>query len=45
MDPQMWQDQISIYNQLGQFTNRIPTVDEIMTMKVLNATQSYRTRI
>jgi len=45
MDPQMWQDQISIYNQLGQFTSRIPTVDEIMTMKVLNATQSYRTRI
>ena len=45
MTPEMWSNQISLYTQLNQFTNRIPTVDQVMTMKALNATQSYRMRI
>jgi NitT/TauT family transport system substrate-binding protein len=45
MDAAMWQAQIDMYKQLGQFTNHVPTVSEVMTMKVLNATQSYRMRL
>jgi NitT/TauT family transport system substrate-binding protein len=45
MDPATWSEQIAMYAALGQFTNRVPTVDEVMTMKVLKATQSYRMRI
>jgi NitT/TauT family transport system substrate-binding protein len=45
MDPGMWSEQISTYARLGQFTNRVPTVNEVMTMKVLQATQAYRVRI
>jgi NitT/TauT family transport system substrate-binding protein len=45
MDPALWSEQISMYAKLGQFANRVPTVDEVMTMKVLDATQSYRMRM
>ena len=45
MDAGMWQAQIDMYKELGQFTNHVPTVSEVMTMKVLNATQSYRMRL
>ena len=45
MDPALWSDQISMYAKLGQFTNRVPDVNEVMTMKVLDATQSYRLRL
>jgi hypothetical protein len=34
-----------MYAKLGQFTNRVPDVNEVMTMKVLDATQSYRLRL
>lgn len=44
MYPAMWQEQISLYAQLGQFTNHVPTVEDVMTMKVLNATQAFRLR-
>lgn len=44
MDPAMWQEQISLYGQLGQFTSHVPTLADVMTMKVLNATQSFRVR-
>jgi NitT/TauT family transport system substrate-binding protein len=45
MDPALWREQIAMYAGLGQFTNHVPTVDEVMTLKVLNATQPYRMRI
>jgi NitT/TauT family transport system substrate-binding protein len=45
MDPALWSEQIALYAELGQFTNHVPTVDEVMTLKVLNATQAYRMRI
>lgn len=45
MDPAIWQDQISLYSQLGQFTKRTPTVDEVMTLDILNATADTRPKI
>ena len=45
MDPAVWQDQISLYSQLGQFTKRTPTVDEVMTLDILNATADTRPKI
>jgi predicted metalloenzyme YecM len=38
MDPAVWQDQIDLYAQLGQFTKRVPKLDEVMTLDILNAT-------
>jgi NitT/TauT family transport system substrate-binding protein len=45
MDPAVWQEQISLYSQLGQFTKRTPTVDEVMTLDILNATADSRPKI
>ena len=42
MDKAVWQDQIQQYADLGQFTKRVPKVDEVMTMDILNATREYR---
>ncbi|MDB5874747.1 MAG: nitrate transporter substrate-binding protein [Ramlibacter sp.] len=42
MDRGVWQDQITQYADLGQFTKRVPKVDEVMTMDILNATRDYR---
>ena len=44
MDRAVWQDQIQQYADLGQFTKRVPKVDEVMTMDILNATREYRLR-
>jgi NitT/TauT family transport system substrate-binding protein len=45
MDPAVWQEQIDLYAQLGQFTKRTPKVDEVMTLDILKATQEERPRI
>jgi NitT/TauT family transport system substrate-binding protein len=42
MDPAVWQDQLSLYSQLGQFSKRTPKLDEVMTMEILNATRDAR---
>ena len=42
MDRAVWQDQIAQYADLGQFTKRVPKVDEVMTMDILTATRDYR---
>lgn len=42
MDRGVWQEQITQYAELGQFTKRVPKVDEVMTMDILNATRDYR---
>lgn len=42
MERAIWQEQISLYAQLGQFTKRVPKVDEVMTMDILNATRDIR---
>ena len=44
MDRAVWQEQIQQYADLGQFTKRVPKVDEVMTMDILNATREYRLR-
>ena len=45
MDPAVWQDQISLYSQLGQFSKRTPKLDEVITMEVLNATRDARVKV
>jgi NitT/TauT family transport system substrate-binding protein len=42
MDPQVWQDQIDLYSQLGQFTKRVPKLNEVMTLDVLKASSASR---
>jgi NitT/TauT family transport system substrate-binding protein len=42
MDPAIWQDQISLYSELGQFTAKTPKVDEVITLDILKATQAAR---
>jgi NitT/TauT family transport system substrate-binding protein len=44
MDPAIWQDQIALYSELGQFTAKTPKVDEVITMDVLKATQPARAK-
>jgi len=45
MDPAVWQDQIKLYADLGQFTKRTPKLEEVMTMDILNATADARPKI
>jgi NitT/TauT family transport system substrate-binding protein len=45
MDEAVWQDQIDLYAQLGQFTKRTPKLDDVMTMDVLKATADVRPKI
>jgi len=45
MDPQVWREQIDLYAQLGQFSKRVPRVEEVMTLEILNATGAARPRI
>jgi NitT/TauT family transport system substrate-binding protein len=45
MDPAVWQEQIDLYAQLGQFSKRVPKVEEVMTMDVLRATNADRAKI
>lgn len=42
MDPANWQEQISLYSQLGQFTAKTPKVEEVITLDVLKATAAAR---
>lgn len=45
MDPQVWQEQIDLYSQLGQFSRRTPRLEEVMTLDVLRATADARAKI
>jgi NitT/TauT family transport system substrate-binding protein len=42
MDPAVWQEQISLYSQLGQFTAKTPKLEDVMTLDVLKATAAER---
>ena len=42
MDPAIWQEQISLYSELGQFTAKTPKVDDVITLDILKATQAAR---
>ncbi len=37
-----WQDQLDIYEKLGQFKGIVPKVDDVMTLDILNATADVR---
>jgi NitT/TauT family transport system substrate-binding protein len=45
MDHGIWADQIELFARLGQFPRKVPRVDDVMTMDILNATQDIRPRI
>jgi NitT/TauT family transport system substrate-binding protein len=45
MDPAVWQDQIKLYSDLGQFSKRTPKLDEVMTLDILKATADARPKI
>lgn len=45
MDPKVWQEQIDMWSQLGQFSRRTPKLDEVMTMEILSATQDSRPKV
>jgi NitT/TauT family transport system substrate-binding protein len=45
MEPAVWQDQISLYAELGQFSKRVPKVDEVITLDILRATADSRPKI
>jgi NitT/TauT family transport system substrate-binding protein len=42
MEPSVWQEQITLYSQLGQFTAGAPKLNDVITMDILKATQSAR---
>ena len=42
MTPERWQEQLDLFDQLGQFKGKKPTVDQIMTDEVLKATADAR---
>jgi NitT/TauT family transport system substrate-binding protein len=45
MDPAVWQDQIKMYADLGQFSKRTPKLEEVMTLEILKATADARPKI
>ena len=45
MDPAIWKEQIDLYAELNQFSKRVPKVEEVMTLDILNATGAARPRI
>ncbi|MEJ1158669.1 ABC transporter substrate-binding protein [Prosthecomicrobium sp. N25] len=45
MDPAVWQDQIALYAELGQFSKRVPKLEEVMTMEILKATADSRPKV
>jgi NitT/TauT family transport system substrate-binding protein len=45
MDKDVWADQIELFARLGQFPKKVPRVDDLVTMDILNATRDIRPRI
>ena len=45
MNPKNWQEQIDIYAQLKQFKGKVPTVDEVVSFDILNATAADRPKL
>ena len=42
MERDTWGEQIRTYEDLSQFTNTVPTVDDVMTLSLLEATRDAR---
>ncbi len=45
MDRETWEEQIVSHQELGQFTNRVPSVEDVMTLSILEATKDSRPRL
>ena len=45
MDPAVWQEQIALYAELGQFSKRVPKLDEVMTLDILKMTADTRVKL
>ena len=45
MNPENWQAQIDTYDQLDQFQGNTPTLDEVMTTEILDATADIRKQV
>lgn len=44
-DPAVWQDQIKLYDELGQFSAGAPKLDQVVTTAILEATKAARPKI
>ena len=44
-EPSVWQEQIDLYDELKQFSNGAPRLDDVITMSILDATKDVRPRI
>jgi len=44
-DPNVWQDQITLYDELKQFTAGAPKLDDVITTSILEATKDARAKI
>ena len=45
MNPQNWAAQVETYDKLGQFKGDTPTVDDVMTTAILDATEAIRKKV
>lgn len=45
MDADTWMEQIRVHKDLGQFTNRVPSLDDVVTMSILEATEGARPKL
>lgn len=45
MKKKNWAEQIKTYSDLGQFKNAVPTVDDVMTTAILDATAGLRPKL
>jgi NitT/TauT family transport system substrate-binding protein len=44
-DPKVWQDQITLYDELKQFTAGAPKLDDVITTSILDSTKDTRPKI
>jgi NitT/TauT family transport system substrate-binding protein len=44
-DPKVWQEQITLYDELKQFTAGAPKLDDVISTKILDATKDVRPKI
>jgi NitT/TauT family transport system substrate-binding protein len=44
-DPKVWQDQITLYDELKQFTAGAPKLDDVITTSILDATKESRPKL
>ena len=44
-DPKIWQDQITLYDELKQFTAGAPKLDDVMTTAILDQTKDARPKL